>query len=312
VGSYNVRCHSCYTGSREEQRWTDRRDAVVALVEGSDLDVLGVQEANSSRVKNPDGTTSDLSQFEDLVARLGAPWKLVNARRYNCVRHTTTSGCVYRDQGASKGTKILYNADRVKVLASGSKLLAEMEGRSQRYVAWAVLRQRSTGAEFIFADTHLENLDDSAGVYTALRRRQAAGVLGAVTAHNSAGRPAIVVGDFNSDKWTTPSNAPYDLLRSEGYVDPLGNSYHSKTTAPGATVEHRINTSLNTLNSFRRTAPGHPRWVNGTQIDYILTTPMRVLEWETVADLDAYGRFRGPVPSDHNLVRATVVLPNPR
>jgi hypothetical protein len=49
--------------------------------------------------------------------------------------------------------------------------------------------------------------------------------------------------------------------------------------------------------------------MNGTYIDYIFSTPMRVLEYETVVDLDASGQFRGGPPSDHNMLRAVVGLP---
>ena len=36
---------------------------------------------------------------------------------------------------------------------------------------------------------------------------------------------------------------------------------------------------------------------------------MRVEEYEVVMKLDANGRFVGVIPSDHNLIRATVYLP---
>jgi hypothetical protein len=36
---------------------------------------------------------------------------------------------------------------------------------------------------------------------------------------------------------------------------------------------------------------------------------VRVLEWETVAKLDADHHYVGKQPSDHNLVRASVLLP---
>ena len=50
-------------------------------------------------------------------------------------------------------------------------------------------------------------------------------------------------------------------------------------------------------------------WVNGSNLDYILTTRMRVSEWETAVAMDANGNFIGRIPSDHNLIRATVHLP---
>ena len=50
-------------------------------------------------------------------------------------------------------------------------------------------------------------------------------------------------------------------------------------------------------------------WINGIYLDYIWTSPgIRVPEWETVMDLDADGNFVGRIPSDHNMLRADVVI----
>jgi hypothetical protein len=93
-----------------------------------------------------------------------------------------------------------------------------------------------------------------------------------------------------------------------GFVDPLGGKYKTHKPA-GATVEHKVRTWLNSSNGgWARTAPGHKSWGLGSYIDYILTTKMRVSEWETVAKLDKNGKFIGTIPSDHNMIRATVWL----
>ena len=98
----------------------------------------------------------------------------------------------------------------------------------------------------------------------------------------------------------------YDVLVGQrGYVDPLGNTYHSKDKAgqraKTQTVEKRVGTWLSSWNDFQRTAKGDRDRLNGTYLDYIFTTKMRVTEWETVADIKANGTFRTPPPSDHNL-----------
>lgn len=314
VGSFNVKCANCYSALPEELPWSGRRSAVIASIKSQKLDVLGLQEASQAWLKDSAGRPVDVSQFEDLVAGLGSPWKLTNAKRNNCVKDKTPTGCVYADQGASKGTKIVYNSASVELISAGSQRLHwEDRANNERYVVWAVLRQRSTGTRFFFANTHLEAQADELGATKnyEVRRRQAAEVAATIKARNTGKLPVIVVGDLNSHKWTKPSNGPYDVLRNAGYVDPLGNTYNSTTTAPGATVERRIRTSLNSFNGFARVAPVRPTWINGTYLDYIFTTPMRVSEWETVAQLDASGRFVGVIPSDHNLIRATVWLPAP-
>jgi hypothetical protein len=48
---------------------------------------------------------------------------------------------------------------------------------------------------------------------------------------------------------------------------------------------------------------------NGSNLDYIFTTPMRTTSWETVLDLDSDGKLKGVIPSDHNMLVAKVLLP---
>jgi hypothetical protein len=116
------------------------------------------------------------------------------------------------------------------------------------------------------------------------------------------------VGDWNSSRFADPTNAPYDAYVKAGFVDPLGGAANS-TKAVNPTVEKRIDTWLNSFNDFVRVAKGNHAWDNGSYIDYMLTTPMRVSEWRTVAELDADDNFVGVIPSDHNMIRMTVHLP---
>lgn len=306
VASYNVRCANCYDGAKNEGHWSDRRGAIVAAIHNQDLDVLGVQEASQGRIHDSATGSKNVSQFEDLAARLGKPWKLTNTKRYNCVKDMSPNHCTYRAQGASKGTRILYNSDRVSLVNAGSALLPKGDPKDVRSVAWATFRQRSTGRSFVFSDAHL-TADN--GKNFSLRKRQAQSALASVKAHNPYHLPMIAVGDWNSSRFDRPTNAPYDVYVKGGFVDPLGGKARTTRTAPGATVEHRIRTWVSSSNKYERQAKAHKTWVNGSYIDYLMTTPMRVSEWETVAHLDKSGRFIGRIPSDHNMIRATVWLP---
>jgi endonuclease/exonuclease/phosphatase family metal-dependent hydrolase len=303
VGSFNIKCANCASDKDNELPWSGRRDAVVSTIKGQDLDVLGVQEASQGWLKDSNGKSIDLSQFEDLENRLGGSWTLTNDKRNNCVKSTTPSNCDYKDQGASQGTRILYDAASVDLLDSGSKLLPSQDKTTNaRYLAWAILRQRSTGLKFFFADSHLEP-----GKYD-MRADQAQAAVSAIKANNPDKLPVIAVGDWNSSRFADPANAPYDAYMKAGFVDPLGGAANS-TKAVNATVEKRIDTWLNSFNDFVRQAKGNHKWDNGSYIDYMLTTPMRVSEWQTVANLDADDNFVGIIPSDHNMVRMTVHLP---
>lgn len=308
VGSYNVKCANCFDGLPDELPWAQRRDAVAATIKGERPDVVGVQEASQGWLKTSSGASVDRSQFEDLLGALGSPYKLTNSHRNNCVNSRTPTGCVYADRGASQGTRLVYDSSRVSLQAAGSELLASKEGSNARYAAWGRFTQLSTGRKFFVVTTHLEPRDaGSSKANWDLRRRQATELVQLIAAQRQ-GLPVIVTGDLNSHKWTPYGNAPRELLSSAGLVDPLGNGYETTWTAPGATVEKRIRTDLSSYTGFQRTAPAFD-YINGTYLDYVMTSPMRVSEWETVARLDSSGRFVGTIPSDHNMVRATVWLP---
>lgn len=309
VGSYNVRCASCTSDRPYERPWSKRRNDVAAAIKAQRLDVLGLQEASQGWLKDGSGQKVDLSQFEDLRNALGGTWRLANANRNNCVRSSSPNKCRAKDQGASQGTKIVYDSARVVLVRQGAKELPAASGSNARFVAWAVFRQRSTGKQFFFADTHLQNGD----AYD-LRLKQAEALADEVQRRNVGNLPTLIVGDMNSHKNTRPSNGVYDVLVDQRhYVDPLGNTWHSTDKAgrraKTQTVEKRIGTWLSSWNDFEREAKGNRDRLNGTYLDYIFTTRMRVTEWETVADVLADGTFRTPPPSDHNLIRATVLLP---
>ncbi|MGI3784680.1 MAG: fibronectin type III domain-containing protein [Janthinobacterium lividum] len=312
LGTFNVKCFNCEANQPNERSWWDRRADVVRDIRSQRLDVLGVQEASQAWLPAVEGGKGrDLSQFEDLRNRLGGSWKLTNTNRNNCVRAKTPTRCVAKDQGASKDVHILFDSTRVTLLSQGSKLLPSPE--DDRYMAWAVFSQRSTGKKFFFATTHLEP-DKDWNLHVA----EATAMAKEVAKRNPGHLPTFITGDMNAHKNSLDPAGKKDNPVSDvfvdryGYVDPLGNRSGSTTATPGATVEHRINTPLSSFNNFEPTPdPNYfGRRPNGTYIDYIFTSKkVRVLEWENVAHLDANHRYVGKQASDHNLQRATVVLP---
>lgn len=310
VASYNVRCHNCDSGEINEEPWTIRRDGVVSTIKAADPDVVALQEAQQSWLLDAAGKVINLAQFEDLTNRLGSPWAVTNKSRNNCVKSTTPTDCVYADRGASNGTKIIYRTDRLTLLDQGSKELSSLYKNSyDRFVVWAIFKQLKTGREFFFADIHLEP-DNDTGTSLAhydIRKTQAKDVLAAISARNPDHLPVVLAGDPASNKYEVPTNAPYDVFTAGGLVDPLGNTWRS-TVPVKPTVAKRINTNYNSFNSWARFARRSGN-ANGTYTDYIFTSRMRVSEWETVVNVDAANNFLGVIPSDHNLIRATVWLP---
>ena len=307
VASFNIRCANCYSGQNLERPWSERRGVVVASILKQKPDVIGIQEASQGWLVSG-GRKIDLSQFEDLRNRLrsgGTPYEVTNPHRNNCVNSKTPSSCRYQDRGASKGTKIFFNTATVKLVSQGSKKLPQCSGCNERYVAWAVLEQKSTGQQFFFAETHIEY----GGSYYNLRKAQTETMMAEVYRRRPAGIPAFVVGDLNSSRYATPANAPYDEVISHGFIDPLGHTYKSPKVSSKATAEKRIRAHYNSHNNFIRTVPHFSSNENGSNMDYIFTTAMRTLEWETVLDLDSSGKLEGTIPSDHNMIVAKVLLP---
>ncbi len=312
AASYNVRCHNCSSGIAEEKPWTTRRTAIIETINSEGPDVIGLQEAQQSWLLDSNGDTINKSQFEDLVERLGGVWKLTNPARNNCVKSTTPTDCVYKDQGASKGTKIIYRTDRLKLISSGTVELSALTSSSyDRYLAWAVFEQLSTGKQFFFGDTHLEPDNDKVGqtIYHDQRARQAQDILRIIAAKNTGKLPVVLVGDLASSRADEPTNAPYDVLTKGGLIDPLGN-VKGVTQPVNPTVQTRINTNYYSFNGWARTARKTTSQVNGIYNDYILTSPgTTVAEFENVVKVDSAGKFVGVIPSDHNMVRATLWLP---
>lgn len=305
AGSYNVHCWYCSdTAVANERPWSARRGPLVSGLLAQKLDVLALQEASQTRLP---GTT--ISQFDDIVQRLGSPYKLANPYRYNCVNGYSNTKCIYQDRGASSGTKIIYNSRTLIKIGDGSRLLSSPPGK-KRYAAWATFQHVESGRKFFFVSAHLEYRKDAAdsSYFYDYRVSETRDIIQLI-AEESGGLPVVIGGDFNSHKWTLPDNGPYRTLLQAGFADPLGNYDRSSAPTPLATVENRVRTNYNSYNGYRLTAPKSTN-ANGTYVDYLFTSEgLRVQEWETVVKLDSFGDFIGTIPSDHNLVRATVVLP---
>jgi endonuclease/exonuclease/phosphatase family metal-dependent hydrolase len=310
VGSWNIKCADyCNTGLPEERPWSQRRSSVVATIKKQMPDVLGVQEASQTWLKG-DTTPGGLTQFEDLTNALrasGTSYALTNTMRNNCVQDRHTTNCVYSNRGASKGTKILYNSSTVQLVKQGSKLLAGSTAADPRFLAWAVLKQKSTGKTFLFGNAHLTF--ESGAVANEMRKKQAQSAVATLKAVNTSNLPVIMVGDLNASKYTSGGNLPYDVFTAAGYIDPLGNTYGESWPSGAATAEKKIRANYDSFNHLSRTVTPRFNYGNGSYLDYIFTSKMRVGEWETVLNLDASNKVVGIIPSDHNMLRANVQLP---
>ncbi|MFT4108567.1 fibronectin type III domain-containing protein [Propionicimonas sp.] len=258
---------------KSQDNWAKRRTAVASTILGQDPDVVGLQEATPARFRG-------VRQYQDVVNLLGSDWALTDA----------SSG--------SGEVRTVYNTTRLRLLDHGTQPLSGSKRFGvQRYATWAAFEQISTGKRFLFVNTHFAVFSSKVKAHHTAAARQMVAMLERV---NTGNLPVVIVGDFNTGLYRTSGNGVYRTITGAGYIDPL-----VRTGKTGA-AQKLVNADLKTYNGGSRKAP-KDRWAR--MLDQIFVSKMRVAEWETVARLNGAGRWIGTIPSDHNMVRATVYLP---
>jgi len=279
--SYNVN-----KVSNTNHPWEDRRDAVAANILTQSPDVIALQEASPLTVIGADG--AEVTQYDDLIQRLGSPYTLATRK-------------------GSSGTKLAYNTSRLTVDEASATSLTTL-GSATRYAVWAVFTDNKDGSKFFVLNTHLEPGSDSVESYNQARAAQAQEVLQLIADH-SEGLPVVLMGDFNSARTAVPQNDPYLAFTGAGLVDPIDNGTASWAAGRNAAAKNLVDPEYNSYNGYE-TKARRTSFPEGTYIDYILTDArIQVAGFRTVVTLDRNGDFVGPIPSDHNALVATVLLP---
>jgi len=309
VASYNVLSVSLDKVQGEQRPWVDRRDAVLDAIAARDLDVVGLQEVNQSVTfasRLVDGENQYLDVKNGLNKR-GGSYALTNEWANNCVRAFTSSSCEYQYRGASGDNRILYNTETVRMVSEGSYQFASQVTGGKRSMAYAVLEMKATGARFLFTDTHLE-------VAGSTIREQQWGELIAKVKELRGSLPVINVGDYNVQKFDVVTSRTLPAMKAAGFGDVLNQEYQVNPSR-GVRAERLVNGWINSNNRMSRDVASYSYTARhdktGNNIDWIFATnSLRVKEWETVLDYDpATLQVRGVLPSDHNMVRATITLP---
>ena len=292
VASYNVVNVSVDRAEGERQPWRVRRQAVIATILGENVDVLGVQEVNPSKAFR-DRLVAGRNQFQDLKKGLnaaGGSFALTSASR-----------------GSSHSDRILYDTRTVQLVKQGGvRYTAQVRGGSPNHLAWAVLRSRVNGTKFLFTSTHLAN---TKGKVKRLLWKQMIEKIN--TMRN--GRPVIAVGDFNTHKFAPEAKTLLPRMKRAGYGDVLNQRYREGVIShPRA--QTTVNGWMNTNSKFVRDVRAWSYWQQhhraGNNIDWIFAdNGLPVREWKVVTSWDP-GTYQvnGVIPSDHNMVRATLGL----
>ena len=254
ISSFNMRTNC--GADKGELTWTNRLPRILKIIEDHKLDIIGAQELKENQVA-------------DLRAALGP-------KGYEIVGRGRLA------EGKSEGVYVIYNAKRFECSASDTFQLSETpdvwgssswDSAYPRTCVWVQLKDRESGMEVRFYNTHLDHVSELA------RRKGMELVVGKINADVTAGMTAFLTGDFNSE--LKPGNA----------IDYVKKSM--KDTAELSLVPH-----FGPVNTFHGYNP--PACI---LIDYIFVKgPVRVLTHATLDDMPGNKQ-----PTDHFPVAVTVV-----
>lgn len=180
VMSFNIRMD---TPVDKEYQWIYRKDLAANVIQFYQVDVFGAQEVLHH-------------QLTDLLERLPA---------YDYVG-------VGREDGKKKGeySPIFYKKDRLSIVKSGNFWLSEdmnaigkkgWDAACERVATWAIFKDKRSGKEFLFLNTHLDHMGKEA-------RHEGASLVLEQTKLLAGKLPVIVTGDFNA----VPMDDPIQVL----------------------------------------------------------------------------------------------------
>jgi endonuclease/exonuclease/phosphatase family metal-dependent hydrolase len=261
-----------HEGSGTVAPWSQRKAGAVRLIKAANPDVVAVQEG-SDWVGRPRGHR----QVDSLRAALGGAYALA---------HTEVSP--NRPHYFRTGVYILYK--KAEYRAYGHSWHWGLG--NQRWAAYQLLKNRQTGAKFLFVSTHLLVGD---GAANDQRRESETKVLiskaGAFARKHHV--PVIYGGDFNSDHNRRHAfNGPAIAMHAANMTDTFN-------AAPTRSLGR-----YNSANEYDRRPPKF-----GDHIDYVFASPgVVVRSWRLVMDL-SHGHLVGVIPSDHNPVVTNLAYP---
>ena len=169
VMSYNIRLGSANDGTNS---WVYRCGATIEMLEDQKPDVFGVQEALEGQVRF-------LKEFAEDYDYVG----------------------VGRDNGKKEGEHmaIFWNKATVKLLKWGTFWLSETpekpsmgwDAACKRTATWALMKDKRTGDQFYFVNTHLDHVGVEA------RKNGLKLIVDRIQEINPKGYPMVLTGDFN-------------------------------------------------------------------------------------------------------------------
>ena len=257
VMTFNMR----YASAKPPNAWPERRPVTAALLRQYAPDVVGTQEGLYAQLKE---IAADAPDYDWVgLGRDGGSQGEFMAIFYR------------RAQLEPIAFDHFWLSDTPEVIAS-----VTWDHNCRRMVTWVRFRDRQSGAEFYFWNTHLDHESEPA-------RHKGAALIRDRVAKLKPTLPLLLVGDFNCDGGN--SRAWEILAKEGGFQDtwPLAKS--------------RVNEKLNSFHGFQ------PARTNAQRIDWILAQGDLTVESTEIVTFERAGQF----PSDHFPVMATLRLGKP-
>ena len=292
VATYNIRLATGDNGT--PNAWAERRDDLADLIRRLDLDAGGLQEVRPEQMSF---LRERLPEFEFVGEHRGA------------------------DRVSDEASPVFYRKSRFDAERSGTFWLSETPdvpgvkgwgAACPRVCSYLVLRDKSTGRRFCFANTHTDHKSELArekGMLLVIDRMKEFG----------ADAPIVFTGDHNCRETEAPAVAVSKMLRNALYESETAPRGPWRTFTGWRWRDHEVSTAdaLKLPLAVRNARMGSPDadkdrngghvWEDcGARIDYIYVSPgVRVVDYETVAAARGGKKL---YPSDHFPVVATIEL----
>lgn len=255
VMTFNLR----YASATPPNAWPQRRPVMRACLQRLAPDLVGTQEGLYGQLKD---LASDLPDYEWIgLGRDGGSRGEFMAVFYRRARFEPMAYAHF------------WLSDTPEVIGSST-----WGNSNRRMVTWVRFRERASGREFYFWNTHLDHELEPA-------RQKGATLIRTRVEALKTELPVLLVGDFNTPAGNSPT---WDILtKDQGFRD----------TWPLA--KERVNERLNSFHGYKPPVEG------GVRLDWILVRgPAEVAKTEIVSHADG-----GQYPSDHFPVAAWLTLP---
>lgn len=187
LATFNIRCPV----DKTPNTWQERKPRCLAVIRKNQLDIFGVQEAVRF-------------QLDDL---LGDEFLCIGGGRDD-----------FKDKG--EFSAILYRKDRFELIRGGTFGLSEKpsvpgykswETAYPRIATWGLFRDKKTGNEFIYYNTHLDHVSE-------LARINGIKLLVKHAKEHAKGKPLIISGDFNAKPTSLTYQTAASLLKDSAKV----------------------------------------------------------------------------------------------